>query len=72
MALNSDLYIHPTDKAAMKALKAIPGFSQFVKAYMSVWNERQFRIMNMSSKLRISEKQMKKYYDMLPPSRTEL
>lgn len=67
MALNSDLYIHPTDKAAMKALKAIPGFSQFVKAYMSVWNERQFRIMNMSSKLRISEKQMKKYYDMLPP-----
>lgn len=67
MSLNSELFIHPTDKAAMKALKAIPGFSQFVKAYMSVWNERQFRILNMSSKLKISNKQMKKYYDILPP-----
>lgn len=67
MKLNPELFIHPTDKAAMKALKAIPGFSQLVKAYMSVWNERQFRIMNMSSKLRISEKQMKSYYELLPP-----
>jgi len=67
MFLNPELFIHPTDKAAMQALKSIPGFSQFVKAYMSIWNERQFRIMNMSSNLRISEKQMKKYHDMLLP-----
>ena len=67
MSLNPELFLHPTDKAAMKALKAIPGFNQFVKAYMNIWNERQFRIINMSSKLKISEKQMKKYYDMLPP-----
>lgn len=67
MALNHDLFIHPTDQAAMKALKAIPGFHQFVKAYMSIWNERHFRIVNMSSFLRISDQQMKKYHDMLVP-----
>lgn len=34
---------------------------------MSVWDEKQFRIENMSSRLRLSEKQMAKYYSMLPP-----
>ena len=65
--VNANLYMHESDKAALKALKAIPGFTQVLKAFMSVWNERQFRIANMSSKLRLSEKQMSKYYNMLPP-----
>ena len=34
---------------------------------MKIWNERQFRIANMSSCVRISEKQLQQYYDMLPP-----
>lgn len=67
MSLDIDLFIHPSDKAAMKALKAIPGFEQVTKAYMSIWNERQFRITNMSSCLRISSDQMPEYYAMLPP-----
>lgn len=67
MKLNSELFIHPADKAAMNALQAIPGFAAFTKAYLSIWNERQYRIMNMSSNLKVSEKQMKKYYDMLFP-----
>ena len=61
------LFTHPSDKAALDALKAIPGFSALMKAFMSSWNEKQFRIMNMSSNLRLSEKQMPKYYQMLPP-----
>lgn len=67
MSLDTSLFIHPADKAAMKALKAIPGFEQVIKAYMSIWNERQFRIMNMSSKLRIGPEQMPQYYAMLTP-----
>lgn len=65
--ISSSLYMHESDKAALKALRAIPGFTPALKAFMSVWNERQFRIQNMSSKLRLSEKQMSKYYNMLPP-----
>lgn len=63
----AELFTHPSDKAALDALKAIPGFSALMKAFMSSWNEKQFRIMNMSSNLRLSEKQMPKYYQMLPP-----
>lgn len=60
-------YVHDSDQAALKALKAIPGFHQFVKSFMKIWSERQFRITNMSSCVRINEKQLSEYYNMLPP-----
>ena len=67
MAINFQYYVHESDKAALKTLKAIPGFHQFVKAFMKIWSERQFRISNMSSCIRINEKQLSEYYNMLPP-----
>ena len=67
MAVSSNVYLHESDKAALQTLKAIPGFSQLLKTYMSIWNERYWHIINMSSNLRLSEKQMSKYYNMLPP-----
>lgn len=67
MAIDSKFYIHESDRAALNALKSIPGFTAFLKAFMSVWNEKQFRILNMSSNLRLGENQMAKYYNMLPP-----
>ena len=67
MAYNSEAYTHPSDKAALASLKAIPGFNRFVKAFMKIWSEKQFRISNMSSCVKISEKQLPEYYDMLPP-----
>ena len=67
MPFNADYYVHPTDKAALKSLKAIPGFHQFVKAFMKIWSERQYRISNMSSCVRMNENQLAKYYNMLPP-----
>ena len=67
MAMNTSVFMHDSDKAALQALKAIPGFTQLLKGFMSIWNERQFQLLNMSSRLRLSEKQMSKYYDMLPP-----
>ncbi len=65
--MNPELFIHPSDRAAMSALKAIPGFTQVMKGLMTIWNEKQFKLLNMSSKLKLSERQMKKYHDMLPP-----
>lgn len=67
MAIDSQFYTHPSDRAALKALKAIPGFHQLMKAIMSVWNERLSNIENMSCNLRINDGQLKKYHDMLPP-----
>lgn len=59
--------MHDSDRLALQALKAIPGFTPLFKAFMNVWSEKQFRIQNMSTNLRISDKQLSKYYDMLPP-----
>ena len=67
MRVDPNFYIHDSDRVALKALEAIPGFSQLLKSFMKVWNEKQFRILNMSSNIRISEKQLPKYYNMLPP-----
>lgn len=67
MALDYKLYLHDSDKAAMAALKAIPGFSQVMKAFMKIWSEQQFRLINMSTNLHLNNNQMAKYYNMLPP-----
>jgi len=67
MKINSNYYIHELDKSALQALKAIPGFTQLLKAFMKNWNEQLLNIVNMSTNLRISEKQLPKYHNMLPP-----
>ena len=67
MSFNSEYYTHESDKAALDALKAIPGFSQLMKTFIKQWSERQGKIRNMSSYIRISEKQLPQYWEMLPP-----
>lgn len=61
------IFMHEDDKKALAALKAIPGFSAVLKGFMSIWNEKQFYIQNMSSNIRLSNEQMSKYYAMLFP-----
>ena len=67
MSFNADYYVHDSDKSALKALKAIPVFSRFLKSFMSVWSERQYRILKLSGCIRINENQMSEYYQLLPP-----
>lgn len=67
MSFDPERYTHDSDRAALKALKAIPGFSLLTKGFMNIWNEPQEKILNMSTRIRLGENQMRKYYDMLPP-----
>lgn len=67
MAIDPEIFIHESDRAALKALKAIPGFTQILKGFMKIWNEKQFRILNMSTYLNVNDNQMSEYYDMLKP-----
>ncbi|MBP3272968.1 MAG: M48 family metallopeptidase [Ruminococcus sp.] len=67
MAIDPEIFIHESDKAALNTLKSIPGFSQVLKAFMKIWNERQYRILNMSTYLNVNDEQMSEYYDMLKP-----
>lgn len=67
MKISSELYTHEADEATLKTLRAIPVFSQLLKSFMKIWSEKQFALQNMSSNLRLSEKQLPEYYNMLPP-----
>ncbi len=67
MSTDPNYYIHESDRAALDSLKAIPGFSQLLKAFMKNWSERQARLRNLSSYVRIDEKQMPEYHAMLGP-----
>ena len=67
MAINKNIFLHEADKAALDALKSIPGFTQFLKSYMKSFNEKLFYIQNMSTNIHINENQLKKYHDMLIP-----
>lgn len=67
MTIDSSMYVHPLDNAALKALKAIPGFTPLLKAFMRIWSEQLFLVENMASNIRLGEKQLPKYYNMLPP-----
>lgn len=67
MDLDSRLFIHDADKAAMEALKTMSGFTQAMKAFADVWDERKARIENLSTNIKLGENQMAKYYNMLPP-----
>ena len=60
-------YIHENDRKALDALRAIPGFNQLVKGFMKIYSERSMNILNMSSKVRLSEQQCPRIYRLLPP-----
>ena len=60
-------FIHENDQKALDALKAIPGFDQLTKAFMKVFSERTMKILNMSSKVRLSQEQCPRIYNLLLP-----
>ena len=65
MSINPSIFICPEDRKTLKKLKAIPGFSMLFKAFMKVWSEQNFRVAMLSSKLKVSEKQLPQYHQML-------
>ena len=67
MPIYAEAYMHESDKTALKALKAIPGFTPLLKAYMNMFSEKDLRIANMANNLRIDEQQLSKYHQMLLP-----
>ena len=64
---NPRYYMHDRDRVAFRALKSVPGFAPVMKMFMSQWNEELNHIRNMADNVRVDEKQLSKYYDMLPP-----
>ena len=65
MSINPEVFINPSDRAAVKLLGKIPGYNAVVKMFMKVWGDNNLRLAMLSSKLRVNERQLPEYYKML-------
>ena len=64
-ALNYDEFIHPADAKTLAALKKVPLFDKFCSKFISIFTESISKVYDMSSKLRITDKQMPELNTML-------
>lgn len=64
---NPRFYMHERDRIAFRALKSVPGFAPVMKFFKSQWDEELNHIRNMADNVLISDKQLSRYYEMLPP-----
>ena len=65
MAIQYNDFIHPSDRKALEALKALPGFDYLVKKFMNIYSERVNKLENTSSMIKIGEKQLPHIYNIL-------
>ena len=65
MAIPYSDFIHPSDKKALDALKAVPCFDYLVKKFMSIYSEKVNKLHTTSSMIKISENQLPHIYNIL-------
>lgn len=63
--IDCEQYIHNLDKTALVALKKIPLLDTICAKLLSIMNDKQNTIINMSTKIHITEKQLPKIYRMV-------
>lgn len=56
---------HPADRAALGALKRIPGFDEMVKFFVGLTSEKAIRLIFLASAVRVTEKQFPRVYALL-------
>lgn len=61
----AESYQHEADKKALAALKKIPFFDKICSKCLEIFNETPNRVFNMSSCVRVTEKQLPKIYKMV-------
>ena len=60
--LSSRAYEHPADRAALVALRRMPGFDVLVRKLFGAWSERSLRLAFLASSVRVGEKQLPDLY----------
>jgi len=56
---------HPADRAALAALKKIPGFDDIIRFFVGLTSEKAVRLIFLASSVRVSEKQFPRVYHLL-------
>jgi Zn-dependent protease with chaperone function len=67
--INPKAWEHPADRAALTALKQIPGVDEIVRKLIGVTTEKSIRLLVLASSVRVSDKQFPKLYKLLNESR---
>src|SRR5438876_9818443 len=55
--ISSRAFEHPSDRTALTALRAVPGFDQLLRVASGMLRERQYRLVYLSSAVRVDERQ---------------
>lgn len=55
--ISSRAFEHPADRAALTAMRAVPGFDQVIKLASGFLRERQYRLAYLASAVRVGERQ---------------
>ena len=55
--ISSRAFEHPADRAALTAMRAVPGFDQVIKLASGFLRERQYRLAYLASAVRVDERQ---------------
>lgn len=70
--LNKDRYVHPADRKALAALKAIPGMDSAVKKLLAVTGESAIRVIFTASAVKVTPQQCPDLYAKLQVACTTL
>ncbi|MBQ8183447.1 MAG: M48 family metallopeptidase [Clostridia bacterium] len=63
---NPQDYLHELDRKALRELKRIPVFDKVCSKFIQLFDEKIYGMTDMASKIRLSEEQVPKIYNMLP------
>lgn len=55
--ISPDNWEHPADRAALSALKAVPGIDSVLKFFLGNTNEKQFRMLFLATSVRVGDNQ---------------
>lgn len=62
--ISSRAWEHPADRAALSALRSVPGFDGFLKTMAGVFSERRMRALYLANAVRTSELQFREVHRM--------
>jgi Zn-dependent protease with chaperone function len=55
--ISSHAFEHPADRAALTAMRAVPGFDQLLRVASGMLRERQYRLVYLASAVRVGDRQ---------------
>lgn len=63
--IGSRTWEHPADRAALAALRALPGFQDVIKFFVGATSEKSLRLIALASSVRVGPKQFPRVHELL-------